>query len=78
MERQPINLSFAEIKDAAISAGLEIRYQPIIPGMLSDLDAKEFAALIAELPKPVLAYCRTGTRSASLWGAFGGSIAFAA
>lgn len=61
---QPV---FAEIKDAAIAAGLEIRYQPVIPGMLSELDAKEFASLIAELPKPVLAYCRTGTRSASLW-----------
>ncbi|MEQ1698254.1 MAG: TIGR01244 family sulfur transferase [Hyphomicrobiaceae bacterium] len=58
---------FAEVKDAAIKAGLEIRYQPVIPGMLSDGDAKEFGALIAELPKPVFAYCRTGTRSASLW-----------
>ncbi len=58
---------FAEIRDAAAKAGLEIRYQPIVPGMLSDLDAKEFGALVAELPKPVFAYCRTGTRSASLW-----------
>ena len=58
---------FAEIRDAAAKAGMEIRYQPIVPGMLSDLDAKEFGALVAELPKPVFAYCRTGTRSASLW-----------
>ncbi|MEK7693844.1 MAG: TIGR01244 family phosphatase, partial [Pseudomonadota bacterium] len=26
-----------------------------------------FGLLVAELPKPVLAYCRTGTRSATLW-----------
>ena len=58
---------FAEIRDAAAKAGMEIRYQPIVPGMLSDLDANEFGTLVAELPKPVFAYCRTGTRSASLW-----------
>jgi sulfide:quinone oxidoreductase len=56
-----------EIRDAAIAAGLQFRYQPIIPGMLSDLDAREFGAFLAELPKPVFAYCRTGTRSVSLW-----------
>jgi sulfide:quinone oxidoreductase len=30
-------------------------------------DAQEFGALLAELPKPVLAYCRSGTRCATLW-----------
>jgi sulfide:quinone oxidoreductase len=30
-------------------------------------DAAAFAELMAELPKPVLAYCRTGTRCATLW-----------
>ncbi len=56
-----------ELRDAATAAGLEFRYQPIVSGMLSDLDAKEFGVLLGELPKPVLAYCRTGTRSAALW-----------
>ena len=31
----------------------------------ADVDA--FGKLLAELPKPVLAYCRSGTRCATLW-----------
>ncbi len=42
-------------------------YQPIVAGKVSDDDTDEFAALMTELPGPVLAYCRTGTRSATLW-----------
>jgi sulfide:quinone oxidoreductase len=56
-----------EILNAASEAGLQFRYQPIAPGMMSDADARDFGGLVAELPKPVFAYCRTGTRSASLW-----------
>ena len=58
---------FHEIEDAAKEAGLDARHQPVNSGMLSDADAAEFARLLEELPKPVFAYCRTGTRSASLW-----------
>ena len=59
--------TFEEIKDAAQKAGLDVRYQPVVSGRMSDDDALAFGALMQELPKPVLAYCRTGTRSASLW-----------
>lgn len=58
---------FAEIETAAESAGLEARYLPVAPSRVSDADAEAFAALLAELPGPVLAYCRSGTRSATLW-----------
>ncbi len=34
---------------------------------MSDEDAATFGALLKTLPKPVFAFCRTGTRSASLW-----------
>ena len=34
---------------------------------MSDDDAVKFGRLLKSLPKPILAYCRTGTRSASLW-----------
>lgn len=62
---QPV---FAEIAEAAGAAGLAARYVPVTSGMVTDADAASFAAALAELPKPVLAYCRTGTRSATLWG----------
>jgi sulfide:quinone oxidoreductase len=34
---------------------------------VKDADAEAFATLFATLPKPVFAYCRSGTRSATLW-----------
>ena len=59
---------FKEIEQAALAAGLEIRYQPVIPGQVSENQAAEFDGLLDTLPKPVLAYCRTGMRSTTLWG----------
>jgi len=59
--------TFQEIEAVAAKLGLEAAYQPITAGKVSDTDADDFAALMTELPGPVLAYCRTGTRSATLW-----------
>ncbi|WP_298963487.1 bifunctional protein tyrosine phosphatase family protein/NAD(P)/FAD-dependent oxidoreductase [uncultured Roseibium sp.] len=61
---QPV---FEEIEAAAKKLGLEARYLPIVAGKVQDEDADDFSKLMEELPKPVLAYCRTGTRSATLW-----------
>lgn len=59
--------SFAELEAAAKAAGMEAAYLPIVAGKVSDQDATSFGALMDSLPKPVLAFCRTGTRSATLW-----------
>ena len=59
--------NFAEIARACAAAGLEAAYLPVISGKVWDNDAAAFAALMDRLPKPVLAYCRTGTRSTTLW-----------
>ncbi|MGI1661632.1 TIGR01244 family sulfur transferase [Palleronia sp. KMU-117] len=59
--------TFEEIEAAATAAGLQARYIPIVAGTVSDEDAELFARAMDELPKPALAYCRTGTRSATLW-----------
>ncbi len=59
--------AFAEIEAAARAAGLQAAYQPVISGQVKDADAEAFGALFATLPKPVFAYCRSGTRSATLW-----------
>lgn len=61
---QPV---FQEISDAARAAGLETMYIPIVAGKVSDGDAGAFGAALDALPGPILAYCRTGTRSATLW-----------
>ena len=59
--------NFSEIEAAAKKAGLEIRNLPIVSGKVSNQDAADFGAAMQELPRPILAYCRTGTRSATLW-----------
>lgn len=59
--------TFEEIAKAAKDAGLEAAYLPIVSGKVRDEDAKAFDTALTELPGPVLAYCRTGTRSATLW-----------
>jgi sulfide:quinone oxidoreductase len=59
--------SFAEIAAAAGAHGLSCRYLPVTPGKVADADAAAFAEAVAALPKPILAFCRTGTRSVTLW-----------
>ncbi|MCB1508074.1 MAG: TIGR01244 family phosphatase [Hyphomicrobiaceae bacterium] len=59
--------TFEEIETAAKAAGLEVRYLPVQSGLVQDKDAGDFGVALRELPGPVLAYCRTGTRSATLW-----------
>lgn len=56
-----------EIEEAAQRQGLSVRYVPVIPGNVTDADVEAFDKAMHELPAPALAYCRTGTRSASLW-----------
>lgn len=58
---------FAEIETAARAAGMAARYVPVTAGKVTDEDAVSFGAALDTLPKPILAYCRTGTRSTTLW-----------
>ena len=59
--------TFEEITTAAEKVGLATSYIPIVAGKVSDDDAAAFDKALTELPGPVLAYCRTGTRSTTLW-----------
>ncbi len=59
--------TFQELARTAEHLGLEMRYLPIVGGRVGDSDAVEFGAVMEQLPKPVFAYCRTGTRSTTLW-----------
>lgn len=59
--------TFAEIETAAHAAGMQARYIPISGGMVGDDDVEAFRSALRAMPGPVLAYCRSGTRSATLW-----------
>jgi len=57
----------AAIEEAAKEAGLEFRAVPILSGPLDEADVAAFKSALAELPQPVLAYCRSGTRCTTVW-----------
>ncbi len=59
--------AFREIEESARAAGIVCAYLPITSGQVGDDDARKFGALLASLPGPALAFCRTGTRSTTLW-----------
>lgn len=58
---------FNEIEKVAQDAGLLTHYLPAESGKVTDQQGQEFGAILATLPKPVLAYCRTGMRSTTMW-----------
>lgn len=58
---------FKEIEQAAQAAGLQARYLPAETGQVTDEQGVAFGQLMDELPKPVLAYCRSGMRCTTLW-----------
>jgi sulfide:quinone oxidoreductase len=62
--------NFSEIEAAAREQGIEAHYLPVESGKVGkvgDAEAALFGELMQALPKPVLAYCRTGMRAATLW-----------
>ncbi|WP_425072374.1 TIGR01244 family sulfur transferase [Sagittula sp. S175] len=59
--------TFDEISAAAQALGLQTAYLPIVSGKVTDEAAEEFGKTMKALPGPMFAYCRTGTRSATLW-----------
>ena len=56
----------AEIEAAAQAAGVSFLHVPFTGGGMTDTDVATMSAAMAA-PGKLLAYCRTGTRSAGLW-----------
>lgn len=63
-EGQP---SSAEMRTAAEASGLEYHDLPVVSGKITDTDVAAFRELLEQVRGPVLAFCRTGTRSTTLW-----------
>ncbi len=64
---EPGQPAWAEVEAAAKEAGLETRFIPIASA--EDIVARkdDFAQALAQIPAPVLAFCRTGNRSGRLY-----------
>ena len=57
----------AEIRAAVERQGMSYHDLPVKSGDITDDDVAKFAELMVDMKGPVLAFCRTGTRSTSLW-----------
>ncbi len=66
-EHGPDQPASAAVEAAAVAAGLQYRHLPVDGGWQSPEQIAEFARLLAELPAPVLAFCRSGARSTRLY-----------
>ena len=61
---QPSN---ADIAAAAQAAGMEYHYMPITAGNFPGPDFGRMRNLLDDRVRPVLAFCRSGTRCTNLW-----------
>ena len=57
----------AETTQAAEALGLQVRFIPLISGQLTLEHIEQTKAALAEMPGPILAHCRSGMRSTTLW-----------
>ena len=56
-----------DIEAAAQQEGLAFTCVPIISGGVGQDDINAFDRALHDLPKPILAYCRSGTRCTMIW-----------
>ena len=66
-EGGPAQPTSAAIEAAAREAGLAYAFLPVSPAIQTPQEVARFAQLMAEMPKPILAFCRSGTRSGKLY-----------
>lgn len=55
------------LKAAALARGMEGVHIPVVASQIDAADIRAFREALERLPKPIAAFCRTGTRSTLLW-----------
>lgn len=63
----PGQLPAAEARRLAAAHGIAYHHIPVTAATLSRGDVDAFAAVLASAPQPIVAHCRSGTRSTLLW-----------
>lgn len=64
---EPGQLKAAAIQAEAKRNGLAFAHIPVKPGKAGDADTRAMEAALSTLPTPILAFCRSGARSTTLW-----------
>jgi uncharacterized protein (TIGR01244 family) len=67
LEGGPAQPTSQQIEQAAAEAGLAYAFLPVQSAYQSPAEIARMHELIAQLPKPVLGFCRSGTRTANLF-----------
>ena len=63
----PDQPAWKELKAAALARGMEAVHIPVVASKIGEADVRAFREALERLPKPIAAFCRTGTRSTLLW-----------
>ncbi|HEX8738637.1 MAG TPA: TIGR01244 family sulfur transferase [Casimicrobiaceae bacterium] len=66
-EGGPAQPTSEAIERAAKAAGLDYAYLPVKSAMQTPAEVEAMEELLDRLPKPVLGFCRSGTRTANLY-----------
>lgn len=66
-EGGPDQPTSAEIQAQAEALGLSYAYLPVIGGAITREQVAEMAELLVSMPEPILAFCRSGSRSSNLY-----------
>ena len=56
-----------DLKAAALARGMDAVHIPVVASQIGEADICAFREAMERLPKPIAAFCRTGTRSTILW-----------
>ncbi len=63
----PDQTDVSVIRAEAEARGLAFSFVPVVSGAITGENLAEYRAALDALPKPVLAYCRSGGRCQNLW-----------
>ena len=63
----PDQTDMAVIRAEAEARGLAFSFIPVVSGAITGENLADYRVAIDALPKPILAYCRSGARCQNLW-----------
>lgn len=63
----PDQPTWKSLQAAALARGMEAVHIPVVASEINAADIRAFREALERLPKPIAAFCRTGTRSTLLW-----------
>ena len=66
-DEAPDQPKWNDLKAAALARGMDAVHIPVVASEIGEADIHAFRKALERLPKPIAAFCRTGTRSTLLW-----------